>query len=234
MVRPRMLRETEPMASETIITVRGEYAAYYAPERATVSLAIQFDGPVRAGVFELTTAVSSRIREDVVERHNPPVGPVTWWSSDSISVRSSRPWSNEGTQLPLVYSSSIEFRVRFNDFPALAEWIEEIAVIDGVTIRGIEWDLSDARRTTATAEVRSRAVKDAVSKASVFAQSIGLGSVRATALADPGMLGDQVAASEGGIVLSRSMNGGVEPGSIEFAPEEIEITAAVDARFIAS
>jgi uncharacterized protein YggE len=67
-----------------------------------------------------------------------------------------------------------------------------VSSVDSVTVGSIDWALTEARTTGVTAEVRSRAVKDAVAKASVYAQSIGLGSVTAVAIADPGMLGDQV------------------------------------------
>ncbi len=62
--------------------------------------------------------------------------------------------------------------------------------LDDVDRASLTWDLTDATRTSANTEVRSRAVKDAVAKAAVFAQAVGLGSVTAIALADPGMLGD--------------------------------------------
>jgi uncharacterized protein len=98
--------------------------------------------------------------------------------------------------------------------------------------------LTSVTETAVTAEVRSRAVKDAVAKASVYAQSIGLGSVTATAIADPGMLGDTPAGG-GGIqhMAERSMmkasfdSGGGEPLALK--PQQIEVSASVDARFVA-
>ena len=223
------------MANETVITVQGEYTARYAAERALATISIGFEGAERGPVFELTTDVSDLVRERIIELHDPRTGPVTWWASDSVRVWSSKPWNNEGKQLPPVHHSTIEFRVRFNDFPALARWIEEIALIEGATIGSIDWDLTDPRRTAVTAEVRSRAVKDAVSKATVFAQSIGLGTVRAIALADPGMLGDQGSALHGGyeevsgLAMSRSVG-----GELSLKPADIEVSASVDARFLAS
>jgi hypothetical protein len=223
------------VTNETVITVQGEYTARYAPERALATISIGFEGPDRGPVFELTTDVADGVRARIVELHDPGAGPVTWWASDSVRVWSSKPWNNEGKQLPPVHHSTIEFRVRFNDFPALARWIEEIALVDGATVGGIEWDLTDPRRTVVTAEVRSRAVKDAVSKATVFAQSIGLGTVRAIALADPGMLGDQGTASPGNYdELNAVVVGHSSGGELSLKPADIEVSAAVDARFLAS
>ena len=89
-----------------------------------------------------------------------------------------------------------------------------------------------------SAEVRSRAVKDAVAKASVYAQSIGLGSVTAVAIADPGMLGDQVRGGGDAAAVSfmRAKAGGAgasEP-TLSLKPEDIEVASVVDARFVAS
>jgi uncharacterized protein YggE len=179
--------------------------------------------------------VSSTVRSLLVERHSPASGPVTWWSSDSIQVWSSKPWSQDGVQLPPVFHSRVGFSVKFSDFAVMAEWIEKVAVLDGLTVGTITWALTEGRKTAVIAEVRSRAVKDAVAKASVYAQSIGLGSVRAVALADPGMLGERIGASDdgGSHPLSRMMSA-VDAPELSLTPEDIEVDAVVDARFVAS
>jgi hypothetical protein len=219
--------------NETVITVRGEYSARFPAERATVSVFVGFDGARRSPVFAKATTVSARIRDGIIELHDPAKGPVTWWIADSVAVWTSRPFGDDGKPLPPIFHAGVELRLRFNDFAALARWIEETAVVEGVTLAGIEWDLTDPRRTAVTAEVRSRAVKDAVAKATVFAQSIGLGTVRAIALADPGMLGDQVAASLS-VIDQLSANVGSSGAELTLRPEDIEVTATVDARFVAS
>lgn len=225
--------------AETTITVQGQHSAFYPAERATVRLGISFDGPRRESVFDAANAAADVVRSRVTALHDGKAGPITWWSSDSVQVWGDRPWNQEGKQLPLVYHARIGFSVKFSDFEALARFLEELAARDGVTIGSIEWTLTEARTTSVTTEVRSRAVKDAVEKATVYAQSIGLGSVRAIAIADPGMLGDQVGASGGGMQFassSRAFKAMDAAGSPELSlkPEEIEIAAIVDARFVAS
>lgn len=81
-------------------------------------------------------------------------------------------------------------------------------------------------------------MKDAVAKASVFAQSIGLRSVTAIALADPGMLGDRAGGGPPAPMLARAAMkaqdfGGGAP-AIALKPEQIAVAAVVDARFIAT
>ena len=225
--------------TEPVITVQGHHSAFHPAERATVRLSIHFDGARREPVFEAANTAAEDVRRRITALHDGKHGPVTWWSSDSVQVWGDRPWNQEGKQLPVVFHARIGFTAKFSDFEALARFLEERAALEGVTIGSIEWALTEARTTSVTTEVRSRAVKDAVNKATVYAQSIGLDSVRAIAIADPGMLGDQVGASGGGMQFASSsralktMDAGGSP-ELSLKPEDIEIAAIVDARFVAS
>jgi uncharacterized protein YggE len=226
--------------ADTIITVQGEYSAWYPAERATVRASVQVDGPKRDAVFTSAVTASDTLRVTIEALFDKVKGPVTWWTSDSVRVWSERPWNNEGKQLPLVYHSAVEFSAKFSDFDALSRWVESAAAVEHVSVGSISWDLTDATRTSATTEVRSRAVKDAVAKASVFAQSIGLGSVKAIALADPGMLGDPSSGGGAapapmfrGAMKAQAFDGGSSP-VLALKPEEIAVASVVDARFVAS
>ena len=223
--------------SETIITVQGEYSAWYPAERATVGVSVHTQGAKRDAVFARAVTASEAVRALVEEVYDKERGPVTWWSSESVRVWSERPWNNEGKQLAAVYHAAVDVSAKFKDFEALARWVEAVAAVDGVSVGSITWALTDATRTSATVEVRSRAVKDAVAKASVYAQSIGLGSVSAIALADPGMLGDPSGGAGQQPVFARaSMKAQFDGGGGQLAlkPEEIAVASVVDARFIAT
>lgn len=221
--------------TDTIITVQGRFSSCYPPERASVEVTVGFEGRDRESVFARAMATAGDIRELIVASHSPSTGPVTGWSSDSVQVWITTPWNADGVQLPGVFHSRLGFTVTFSDFEAMARWIEVVAALDGAAVDGISWALTDARTTAATAEVRSRAVKDAVAKASVYAQSIGLGSVRAVALADPGMLGDLVGTSAPSLESPsmRMMAAGSTP-ELSLTPKDIEVEAVVDVRFVAT
>jgi uncharacterized protein YggE len=225
--------------TETVITVQGRFSAFYPAERATVEVSVHREAARRQPAFAGTLAASETVRESIVALNDHSAGPVTWWASDSIQVWTEKPWNNEGKQLPPVFHARIGFTVKFSDFDALAQWIEAVSATDSVSIGQVTWALTEARTTEVTAEVRSRAVKDAVAKASVYAQSIGLGSVHAVAIADPGMLGDQVHGGGGQeaaymrVAKIGGGGGGSEP-ALSLKPEDIEVSAVVDARFIAS
>jgi len=223
--------------TETTITVQGRFSAFYPAERATVEVSVHHEAPKRQPAFDATLAAADVVRDNIVALHDPAAGPITWWASDSVQVWNEKPWSNDGKQLPPVFHARVTFTAKFSDFAALSRWIEAVSSVDSVSVGSIGWALTDARTTAVTAEVRSRAVKDAVAKASVYAQSIGLGSVTAVAIADPGMLGDQVRGGDPAQVsFMRAKASGVgesEP-ALSLKPEDIEVAAVVDARFVAS
>jgi hypothetical protein len=224
--------------TETTISVQGSHSAWHPAERATVTIAVSFDGPSREPVFTAASASLDAVRATVEGLHDPSTGPITWWSTNSVRVWSQRPWNNDGKQLAPVHQAAFELVAKFKDFEALSTWIEAVVVIPGTNVRSIDWTLTEARETSVLTEARSRAVKDAVSKATVYAQSIGLGSVTATAIADPGMLGDGGAASaqsmylaKGGVTRGQALMG--EGAPLALKPEDIEVSASVDARFVA-
>lgn len=225
--------------TDTTITVQGEYSAWYPAERATVNAGVHAYGAGRDAVFTRAVTAADTVRNLIEALYDTTAGPITWWSSDSVRVWSERPWNNEGKQLPLVFHAAVDFSAKFKDFESLSRWVEAVAEVPDVSVGSIAWDLTEATKTSATTEVRSRAVKDAIAKATVFAQSVGLGKVTATALADPGMLGNPGAGGEspGAMFATRDMMSvSYDSGmpSLTLKPEQIAVFAAVDARFIAS
>lgn len=225
--------------SDTIISVQGEHSAWYPAERATVRVSVHAFGDQRESVLQRATAAAATIRGQLESMTDKDAGPVTWWASDRVSVWSERPWNNEGKQLPLVYHSSIDFTAKFRDFDVLSSWVEQVAAIDDVIVSSLHWDLTEATRISASTEVRSSAVKDAVAKAAVYAKAVGLDSVTAIAIADPGLLGDQgggngpLAPAPRMMQAKMSFDAGGAAPQLQLKPEEIEVACVVDARFTA-
>ena len=176
--------------SDIEITVRGSYTAYAPPERATVKLRVGLEGPDGTRVFSAVADTAASIRASIEPLHQPDSGPVTWWSSEQVRTWTHRPWNKDGKQLPLVHSAAVDFDVKFSDFAAMSTWVRVAADHAGATVSRIEWALTSARRDSLTADVRNRAVAEAVTKARAYAAAIGLANVRALAIADAGMLGD--------------------------------------------
>jgi uncharacterized protein len=221
---------------ETVITVQGTYDSFHPAERATVTVAVGFEGPERAAVVAGTTQGTSALVAGIAARHDPAHGPVTWHATDRIHVWSERPYNNKGEQKPLVHHARTTTRAKFRDFEDLAQWVERAATHPGVQVHGIEWALTEATKQATVATVRTRAVEEARRKAQTYAEALGLTDLHCVAVADAGMLGDQSSSAGGGQAMYARAAGGADAsaGGLAFTPEDIAVSATVDARFVAS
>lgn len=220
--------------SETIITVEGGFDHRHPAERGTVLVTAGFQGPARDAVVARTTQLQSRVASEAQQLHSPTDGPVTWWSSERLRAWSERPWNTEGAQLPLVHHASIDLEVKFSDLRRLADWTEALAAVEGVTIGGIVWTLTEVTRSRLVTDARHRAVLDAVEKATAYAHSLGLATLHPIALAEPGMLGDGSRSSAAADALQMSRKAAASEPVLDLKPEVITVGSRVHARFAAS
>jgi uncharacterized protein YggE len=220
--------------TETIITVEGRFDYHHPAERGTVRLSAGFEGPARESVVSRTTAVHNALTQAAQGLRAQSA--VTWWSADRLRVWSERPWNKDGKQLPLVHHASVVLEVKFAELQMLARWVEEIATQDGVTVGGVTWALTEATKHRITAEAQHNAVRDAVDRATSYARSLGLGTVRPIALAEPGMLGDETrsTSTQNAAPMMRGAAAPAGDGGLDLKPEDITVAARVHARFAAS
>ena len=218
----------------TEITVRGNFTAFHAPERGTVHATIAFEGPAMEPVYDRVARDLEAVKASVTPLKAGDHGPVTWWSAEQLRTWTNRPWNQEGKQLPLVHHASVGIEVKFRDFPALSRWVgQHVANTEGFRVSRVEWALTSKRRTELQRQARTRAVEDAVGRAQQYADALGLGAIRPVAIADAGMLGDNLRPESG--VAAAHLRAAAAPAGgpdVELLPEHIEVSAAVDARFV--
>ena len=219
----------------TEITVRGSFSAFQPPERATARATLGFEGPKMQPVYERVVRDLEAVKVTVAELHDPKRGPVTWWSTKHVATWSHRPWNQEGKQLPLVHHASVGIEVKFRDFGALTRWVGRHAEhTAGFTLDGVEWALTEARKKELARDARARAVQDAATRAQEYADALGLGAVRPVALADAGMLGEGLhPQAQAAMAFARGAAAKDSGGELALSPDDIEVTAVVDARFVA-
>jgi uncharacterized protein len=221
--------------TDTIITVQGEFEIRHPAELGTVTLTISFDGSKREDVVAKANRELDSISTQLRDLEDTTNGPVTWRAVDQLRVWGSRPFSPEGKQLAMVHHAQVDVAARFRDLNWLADWVGAVSLVSGVTVNGIEWSLTDAKRQTLTQEARRRAVENAVAKATVYATSLGLSTVRPLALSDPGMLGDSAGAVQPApMLMSSRVSGDHHEGGPALRPDDITIRIQVHARFAAS
>jgi len=219
----------------TEITVRGTFSAFQAPERGTVHAMISYEGPQMQPVYEQVARDLDAVQASLDFLKSADSEPVTWWSTQQLRTTSRRPWNQDGVQLPLVHAASVNVEAKFQDFTELSRWVgTHISETPGFRVARVEWALTVQRRDELRQQVRARAVLDAAVRAQQYADALGLGKIRPVAIADAGMLEAHLRPETGGggshaRALAATTAGAPE---MELMPEDIEVAAAVDARFV--
>ena len=218
----------------TEITVHGAATAHEPPERGIVHATVAYEGPDMEPVYERVARDVEAVKQSVDALRSGENGAVTRWSAQTIRTWSTRPWNEKGKQLPLVHHARVELEVEFGDFTALSRWLAaHIDATPGVHVSHVQWTLTTERREELLKQVRTEAVKDAARRAQQYADALELGDVRPIAIADSGLLG--TGSRTGGereiglMAAPRSVGSAPE---IEFEPQDIKVSATVDARFV--
>ena len=219
--------------SEVTVTVRGEHERRVAPERATIRVSVRSEGPERTVVVEHVMRLADPVRRSVTERAD--AGSIVDWTSTRLSVRAERPWSNDGKRLAPVFYASVDFTATFAEASELSIWASDISPWDGVEVGGVEWHLTPETRTQVEQEVAAEAVGVAVTRAQAYAGALGLEQVTPIEIADAGLISKAQGSAEAPLMKAR---GGIafaaDAGPVmEYEPDEIVISATVEARFLA-
>ncbi|CAN7313938.1 SIMPL domain-containing protein [Microbacterium sp. LjRoot45] len=220
--------------SEVIITVRGENESRVAPERAVAHVSAAADGPHRGAVVERISALATPVRDDLARGKD--AGTVADWSSQRVSVWSDRPWNSDGKQLDLVHHASLEITATFTDFTVLSDWLNDVAARDGLQVGAVEWLLSPETRARVERDVATAAVSVAVERAGAYAAALGLRTVAPLEIADLGLLTGGAESSPAPRMYAKAamaMDAAGGP-AVDFQPDDIVVSAAVEARFRAS
>ncbi|MBM7505158.1 SIMPL domain-containing protein [Agromyces aurantiacus] len=216
----------------TIIAVTGRAQERIEPELGAVSLTVGTSGGDREATLRSVGDSHERLLEEV--RELEASGALESWSAGQLRVWSHRPWNAEGRQLPLVHQANAEVEVVFRDLAALGAWVGSVSGTANVAVGGVDWRLTDATRDRVQETAQRTAVADAVRKAGVYAEALGLGTPAPVELADHGMLSEQPVPVMHKATMARAMaaDAGAGPAP-EFAPAKLVIEASVDARFSA-
>jgi len=216
------------------ITVAGTGTASLKPERATVHLSAGFEGPDPQTSLARTTDLVRRLADQIIRFEATRPSPTTWSAVLPIRTRSWRPYSDKGNLTPLVYAAVAQVQVKFRDFGALARFVDDWGGEEGVTLQSVQWALTEATRQEQERRVLAQAVSQARDRARVVAAAADAGDVRFLEVADPGLLGGERPGAPQPLAMSArpaaaaAMGGG---GPVELAPEDIEVSAVVHARF---
>lgn len=211
-----------------LIAVTGSASRFLPAERGTVSLAIGFEHADRAVAMRQVGLLHERLvaeAESHVHR-----GAATWWGSDQVRAWPQRRYVKDSSEYSIVQVAAAEVKAEFRDFAALSSWVTEAGSIDGVTLGGIEWTVTEQQRIAVQREVQVAAVQDAVRRAEAYASAIGGAGVTLQQLWEPGLRPNTSGAGGDGPML-RSMVAAGGFADVELRPDDIEIAASLSADF---
>ncbi|KAA0115074.1 SIMPL domain-containing protein [Mycolicibacterium sp. P9-22] len=220
----------------TEITVRGSFSAFQSPERGIVHASISYHGPDAEWVYDRVARDLDVVKQSVLRLKDGDNGAVTWWSAQQLRTWTNRPTNKDGEELPLVHVASVGTEVKFRDFTALSQWVGgHVTETEGFEVSYVRWALTSKSREELITRVRTGAVRDAAARAQLYADALELGTVRPIAIADAGMLGAQVDHDRGLGIASMDAAPPRSGGSpdVELVPEDIRVSATVEARFVA-
>lgn len=214
------------------ITVSGSARWYFPAEQVTLRADISFAGPERSAVVEDAAEAQRPLLADVVDLAE--AGMLLRHSAGALRVTTRIPVDEHGRRRAPVHTARLQVTGVFIDFDELAGFVERWSETDGVELNVYGWDVLDEHRDYYTADVRRDAVAQAVAKAQAFADAVSRGPVVVTEFADPGLLhgGDQQPPTMARMAATAMDSAG--PGELVVEPEDVVISAAVEARFVAT
>lgn len=222
-------------AGHATISVTGHDELRHPAERGSLQLEVSVQSPDR----ERAVAQATRLHHEVVQEAEGFVGSgaATRWSSDQIAVWSAERWTSDDASRQekkkhvRYHVAAVSVTVRFQDFSALGEWAVQRGSVDGCSIVGVDWALTEETRSTALRTTRTGAVRDARSRAEAYAAAAGFSGVELVALYEDGLRPQ--AAPGAGVMMaaSRGFAGGGGGPSVELRPADITVSATVTADY---
>jgi hypothetical protein len=219
------------------IAVVGRAVRHAPAERGTVDVRIGVIGEHREPVLDAAARTHGIVTAQA--RAHVDAGHATWWGADDVVASTRDEWikpkPNQDSVKVRRFWAGADVRVKFRDVRALAEWCLAVAQLDGVTLGGVTWTLTEKTSAALTASVRTEAVHDAARRAQAYADALALGPVRLTAIFEDGLRPHVGSVGASGAVVSMRSAAASSSGgpSLDLKPEDIEVSAVVTADFTA-
>lgn len=214
------------------ISVQGDQRVRVAPERAELFLNVTEEGTDRSKVIAAVTAAANRVAGELAEATT--AGTVESHVVEPLRIHA---WRKNRTSAERV-TATVGVRATFVDFEALGRSTADLAGRPGVQLGWVRWFLTDATADRLRDECIAGAVDRARSRAEAMARAAGAGEIEIVEIADPGLLGTADAQTMFGgrekLFAARAMGMSAEaaPEPVEIRPEDIEVAAQLQLRFV--
>ncbi|PIG69420.1 hypothetical protein AARAC_005256 [Aspergillus arachidicola] len=209
----------------TIHTI-GTSTLHRLAERAVIDLDISSDGSDQSTVSQDVTRTSNRLQsllKEIAPKQDSgdptpeaPTGSYLPWDHDKQEHRAR------------VYTARTNFEVKFRDFSKLGEFVSDVAKDPLVSVRDVDWQLTDDTKQQLGQECRKLAVWDALAKAKDYAGALNMSNLRPVEVDD-----SQGHASPGIYACARRAPAFAESGgeqALNFVPQSCQIECSVKMR----
>ncbi|TID23561.1 gb [Venturia nashicola] len=231
-----------------IINVDGTSTISRRAERAVVSIQVSSSGPDQQQVASEVTAVAKTLQTMLRELSTlgVPSGSaaadsakaITHWSMNTLSTGSymiyhdsDRKNHDSERQKSRQYNAHISFETKFADFTLLGRVCTDLAKMRFVSVRNIDWRLTDKTKASLVAMSRKLAVDDAISKANDFASAVGKATVTAVEI-NTDSNGYGRSAGMFGATRAYAAAGAAErEDALNFEPEDVDLSCSIQVKF---
>lgn len=213
--------------------VTGSATRYQPAERGTLRVKIAFDGDDRSAVLESASRTHARLVEQV--KGHIASGAATWWGTQAVTAWPFDEWVKPKANVDAVkvrrVRAGCDLQVKFADFGALAQWASQIGALDGVSVIGIDWALTEKRRDGLVREVRTSAARESAERARAFAAALGYSDVRLVTLYEEGLRPNVDGARPVALATRGHAHDAGGASAVELRPDDIEISCTVTADY---
>jgi uncharacterized protein YggE len=223
------------------IVVTGSSTIIRKAERATLIIDVSDTGPTQKDAVEHVTNISKQLQSGF-KLLAPTEGgasttarpAITRWSMSNLSTGQWNVWTS--AQNTVSYRASITFEVRFADFEKLSAACADLSRMAYVSIRSLNWSLSEGTRASLASESRRQAVADAVVKAQDFGKAFNKDNVTPVEITDEKSLAApqrMAPVTFGSTALRSTAPAGTQApeAGLSFEPEEVNINCSVRIKF---
>lgn len=228
----------EQVVAPAVISVRGEASLTVEPELAKLTVVVATQAKDRREAFERLVKRNDEVLE-LLRSYGDSVEKV---ESSGVAVH---PEVRRGGRDERIrsYRGAVRVEVAIADFAVLGEIVARVADLEAAHIEGPRWRLH--RDSPVYRKARTRAVREALTRAQDYAEALGSRITGLIELADTGLMQSQVQrpmhAAAFGATRAAPAAAGAFPGAgaeapptLDLEPVSQEVRASVEARFAAT
>jgi len=221
------------------IDVQGHSTISKPAERATLYILVTATGiDQKTAIQDVTKAsnsIQNLLKSDLAPKDasGKPTADaaVTQWTMTGLSTWTFTTFGHVGGQNQ---TAKIDFEVTFRDFSRLGSVVTNLSSTPHVSIKRIQWSLTEETRRAYSGQNRREAVEDAFAKARDYADAVGLANVTAVDITDSLAPVPFHGPTLFGSTAARGPGFAAAPQELSFEPEDIEMHSQIRVIFEAS